>query len=60
MKTHVWREVEAATAHPIDHRTGVRPTACRMPDPTAPPRQQAKKPYKVPNTNLERRGFTGY
>ena len=30
------------------------------PDPTAPPKKKRKQPFKVPNTNLERRGFTGY
>jgi len=28
--------------------------------PTAAPKKKGRTPFKVPNTNLERRGFTGY
>ena len=44
----------------VDGRTGSRPTNVPAPDPTAPPKKKRKQPFKVPNTNLERRGFTGY
>ncbi len=60
VKTHAWREVEGSNLIMIDHRTGARPVPMPTPDPTAPPPPKIKTPFKVPNTNLERRGFTGY
>ena len=60
VKTHAWREVDGSNLIIIDHRTGVRPAPMAMPDPTAPPPPKIKTPFKVPNTNLERRGFTGF
>jgi hypothetical protein len=60
VKTHAWRQVDGSTLNLIDYKTGVRPTPAGLPDPTAQPKKRVKQPFKVPNTNLERRGFTGY
>jgi hypothetical protein len=60
VKSHAWREVDGSDVRFVDHRTGGRPTPVGIPDPTAPPPPKVKTPFKVPNTNLERRGFTGY
>lgn len=59
-KSRAWRLVDSNMLHIVDHRTGARPGNIPQPDPTAPPRKKLKQPYRVPNTNLERRGFTGF
>lgn len=60
LKSHAWQAVDSNLLHIIDHRTGDRPTNIPLPDPTAPPKKKLKQPFRVPNTNLERRGFTGF
>jgi hypothetical protein len=60
VKTHLTHAVESSALRIVDGRTGSRPTNVPAPDPTAPPKKKRKQPFKVPNTNLERRGFTGY
>ena len=60
VKTHNCRMVNANAMRIVNGKTGVRPTSIPQPDPTAQARKRRKQPYKVPNTNLERRGFTGY
>ncbi len=60
LKTRAGHAADSNALNIIDHRTGSRPWKVMPPDPTAPPRKKRKQPFKVPNTNLERRGFTGY
>ena len=60
LKTRAGHAADSNSLGIIDHRTGARPGKVPPPDPTAPPRKKRKAPFKVPNTNLERRGFTGY
>jgi hypothetical protein len=60
VKTHAWSQVEGSNVMWVDHKTGVRPVPMSVPDPTAPPKPKFKQPFRVPNTNIERRGFTGY
>ena len=60
VKSHAGRSVRSDSLNFIDHKTGARPGNVAMPDPTAPAKKKGKKPFFVPNTNLERRGFTGY
>jgi hypothetical protein len=43
----------------FDKRTGSRPAHVPPPDPNAKPKKPRKPPFKIPNNNLERRGFTG-
>ncbi|MHB1557816.1 MAG: LptA/OstA family protein [Isosphaeraceae bacterium] len=59
-KSKAWHLVDSNMLRIVDHRTGVRPSNIPPPDPTAPPNKKRKQPYRVPNTNLERRGFTGF
>jgi hypothetical protein len=59
LKTRTGRNIGADVINLIDKRTGARPSNQGIPDPTAQPKKKGKMPYKVPNTNLERRGFTG-
>ncbi len=59
-KSRAWHLIDSNMLRIVDHRTGVRPGNIPPPDPTAPPRKKRKSPYRVPNTNLERRGFTGF
>ena len=51
--------IDNASIQMIDKNTGVRPVPAVAPDPDAKVKKPAKKPFKVPNNNLERRGFTG-
>lgn len=60
VKTHAGHGVDSESVIIIDHRTGARPGKAPTPDPTAQPPKKRKTPFRVPNTNLERRGFTGY
>lgn len=60
VKTKAWKEVDGTNLIVIDHRTGARPQPVAAPDPTRPTPPKVKSPFKVPNTNLERRGFTGF
>ena len=61
VKSHAGRMRRGATRSTSStSKTGGRPSNVPMPDPTAPPEKKGKKPFMVPNTNLERRGFTGY
>jgi hypothetical protein len=60
VKSHTWQEVEGSNLIFVDGRTGGRPGRAPAPDPTAPPPPKFKTPFKVPNTNIERRGFTGF
>jgi hypothetical protein len=60
LKTHAGHAANSNAVSLVDHRTGARPTPMAPPDPTAPPPRKRRTPFKVPNTNLERRGFTGY
>jgi hypothetical protein len=59
LKARTGRSIGSDVINLIDKRTGDRPTNQGMPDPTAQPKKRGRMPYKVPNTNLERRGFTG-
>jgi hypothetical protein len=60
LKTRTGRSIGSDVINLIDKRTGARPTNQGPPDPTAQPKKKGRMPYKVPNTNLERRGFTGF
>ena len=60
VQTHAWSQVDGSSIQWFDQRTGVRPGPALRPDPTAPPNPRIKTPFKVPNTNMERRGFTGF
>jgi hypothetical protein len=42
------------------YQAGARPGAVGAPDPTAQPKRRPKTPFKVPNTYIERRTFTGF
>ncbi len=43
----------------FDKKTGSRPEHVGRPDPNAAPKRKKNPVFKVPNQNLERRGFTG-
>jgi hypothetical protein len=43
----------------FDAKTGTRPQHVPPPDPNAKPTKKPKQPFRVPNNNYERRGFTG-
>jgi hypothetical protein len=43
----------------VDARTGTRPRPVAPPDPNAKPPKERKAPYRLPQNNRERRGFTG-
>jgi hypothetical protein len=60
LKSKTGRSIGSDVISLVDKRTGSRPSPWSVPDPTAPPKKKGRMPYKVPNTNLERRGFTGY
>ncbi len=53
VKSHAGRFVRSDSLNFVDHKTGARPSNVAMPDPTAPPKKKGKKPFFVPNTNLE-------
>ena len=58
-KTGATHFVDNASIQMIDKNTGVRPGAATPTDPDAKPKKPAKRPFKLPSNNLERRGFTG-
>jgi hypothetical protein len=60
LKTHSGHAADSNDLRFVDHRTGTRPYKIAPPDPTAQGRKKRKGGFKVPNTNIERRGFTGY
>jgi hypothetical protein len=43
----------------FDKKTGSRPAHVPPPDPNAKPKKKVKPLFKIPNSNLERRGFSG-
>jgi hypothetical protein len=43
----------------FDRRTGTRPAHVPPPDPNAKPKKKVKPLFRIPNGNMERRGFTG-
>jgi hypothetical protein len=49
----------ADALHFFDKRTGTRPGFVPPPDPNSKPRKKGRPLFKIPNTNWERRGFSG-
>jgi hypothetical protein len=47
------------TVRMIDKDTGSRPSQALAPDPYAKQKKKIKQPYRLPSSNMERRGFTG-
>jgi len=43
----------------IDKNTGIRPVAATPVDPDAKVKKPARRPFRLPSSNIERRGFTG-
>ncbi len=60
VKSRAWQAVDANALRLVDDRTGARPGNIPVGDRTAPAKKKRKQPFRVPQTNLERRGFTGY
>jgi hypothetical protein len=60
LKSRTGRTTGSDQINLIDKRTGTRPGLWTVPDPTAPPKPKPRMPFRIPNTDLERRGFTGY
>jgi hypothetical protein len=58
-KTGAGRAIGSDIVHFLDKRTGTRPAQVLPPDPNAKPKKKPRLPYRVPNNNYERRGFTG-
>jgi hypothetical protein len=58
-KTGELHFVDSDSIQLIDKNTGVRPVAAPPPGPDAKPKRPPKRPFRIPNNNLERRGFTG-
>jgi hypothetical protein len=58
-KTHASYTVDNSTVSMVDKRTGTRPTAAKALDPNAKPPKKKKQRYRLPPSNIERRGFTG-
>jgi hypothetical protein len=58
-KTGATHLIDNASIQMIDKNTGVRPGPAAPIDPDAKPKKGPKKPFRVPSSNTERRGFTG-
>jgi hypothetical protein len=58
-KTHASVAVENSAVTMVDKKTGTRPTAAKALDPNAKPPKKKKTPFRLPPSNMERRGFTG-
>ena len=58
-KTGEVHVIDSDTIQLIDKNTGIRPSAAKPIDPYAKKPKKAKKPFKLPTMNIERRGFTG-
>jgi hypothetical protein len=51
--------IDSSSVQLIDKNTGVRPVAAVPSDPEAKKKKPAKKGFRIPSNNIERRGFTG-
>jgi hypothetical protein len=60
VKTGAGYSVGSDVVQVIDYRTGGRPGHVPPPDPNAKPPKKPKRLYKIPQTNTERKGFTGF
>ena len=58
-KTGAANFIDNSSIQLIDKNTGVRPIAATATDPEAKKKKPAKKGFRVPANNVERRGFTG-
>ncbi|HZW29694.1 MAG TPA: hypothetical protein VFF52_03250, partial [Isosphaeraceae bacterium] len=61
VKTGTGTSVGSDVVNIFDKKTGARPPHIPPPDPNAKPKKKKKNTkYQIPQTNLERRGFTGF
>jgi hypothetical protein len=61
VKTGAGTSVGSDVVAVFDKKTGARPPHIPPPDPNAKPKKKKPKTlYKIPQTNMERRGFTGF
>ncbi len=51
--------INSDTVRMLDKNTGIRPSPALAPDPFAKAKKKVKQPYRLPQSNMERRGFTG-
>jgi hypothetical protein len=58
-KTHASYSVDTSTVMAVDKKTGTRPTAATATDPNAKKKKPPRRPFRLPPSNMERRGFTG-
>jgi len=58
-KTRASYAVDSSTVMMVDKKTGTRPTAAKALDPNAKPPKKRKQQFRLPPSNIERRGFTG-
>ncbi len=58
-KTHASGAVDNSTVMMVDKKTGTRPTAATALDPNKKPPKKKKQQFRLPPSNMERRGFTG-
>ena len=58
-KTGAANFIDNSSVQLIDKNTGVRPIAATPTDPEAKKKKPAKKGFRIPANNVERRGFTG-
>ena len=59
VKTGTFRFINSDAVQFFDKKTGSRPGKVPPPDPNTPKKKKNKQLFKVPNQNVERRGFTG-
>ena len=59
VKTGAGHFVNSDVIQMFDKRTGSRPGYVGAPDPNLKAKKKRAQPFKVPNNNMERRGFTG-
>jgi hypothetical protein len=61
VKTGTGISVGSDTVALLDRKTGARPPYIPPPDPNFKPKKKKSKDlFRIPNTNTERRGFTGF
>ena len=58
-KTGAAHFVENSSVQLIDKNSGARPTAAVPVDPDFKKKKRPKKGFRIPSSNIERRGFTG-
>ena len=58
VKTGTFKLINSDVVQLFDKRTGSRPGYVPRPDPNAPKKKKRNPVFKVPNQNLERRGFS--